>query len=400
MHVVYAWELGANLGHLERGIAIAESLREHEISCSFVVRDVRSSATLLSAHEFSFYAAPQCAESEFPPGRPSVSYSDVLLNVGWNNPDHLLAKVRAWTGLLELLDADAILIDHSPVALLAARVCDLPIFLVGTGFDVPPQQSPLPPLLADETSTAEQRTRSDRVVLTSINQVLDALGHPRMERVADLFADVPQYATTLPELDVYGVRPNVRYLGPVLPVSKKLQPRWEIESPNRGFAYLRTHTPGFENLMDAIVSCGLDFICVVPDATEQIIERFSSARVQVITHTVDVVNVLGSVRLVVSYGGAALVAQSLLAGVPMLLVTRVPEQVMNSERVVALGAGISITRAASVNVFASALRELIENRAYSDAAQRFAQTHTLWRPSTATEIASDIATNLHRAAVT
>jgi UDP:flavonoid glycosyltransferase YjiC (YdhE family) len=396
MHVIYAWELGANLGHLERGIGIAHSLRENGIQCSFVVRDIRSSARFLSTHGFLFHAAPQCADSESRSRGLSLSYSDVLLANGWANHDHLLARVRTWIGILEVLKADAILIDHSPLALLAARVMRVPIFLVGTGFDFPPQVAPLPPLLGDGGDTKEQRIEIDLGIAASINHVLDALGAPRMDRVADLFVDLPQYATTLPELDVYGVRAGVRYVGPVPPVSQKPPPKWNLEGMSRGFAYLRSHTPDLENLLEAIACSGLEFICVLPDATQDLIERFRSKRVQVLTHTVDVTEVLSSVRIVISYGSAALAAQSLLAGVPMLLVSRVPEQVMNSKRVESLGAGISITRAASAQVFATAIRALIEQPSYLACAQGFAKNHPPRATSAADDIATDIAAELQR----
>ncbi|HEU4603577.1 MAG TPA: nucleotide disphospho-sugar-binding domain-containing protein, partial [Steroidobacteraceae bacterium] len=395
MKLFYTWELGSNLGHIERGVAIGEALRQRGFTTAFAVRDVRSSAALLSKHSLAFFASPLCAAEKVRPFRPSMSYSDILLCTDFGNTNKVLAQVRAWIGLIEAVGIDALLIDHSPIALLAARILGLPTFLVGSGFDVPPQTEPTPALLGDDSATESKRFEIDRRLLASVNSTLEACKREPICRVAELFTNLPYFATTFPELDVYEPRTGVNYVGPVLPVSAKPKESWRIKNAVHCYAYLRTDTPGFENLLEALSLSEYEVLCVVPDATEHILARYNSDQMRVLNRPIDLESVLRSADVVVSYGGAAVVAQSLLAGVPMLIVSNVPERVMNGRRVETLGAGAVITRIESPEGLGIAIRRLVEQHSYLNAARSFARKYSGRAKSAAEIIADDVAAKLN-----
>src|SRR6185437_15975682 len=77
--------------------------------------------------------------------RQPQSYADILLMQGWEAPSRLWGLVQAWGNLLRLFRADAAVFDYAPTALLAARILGLRCALLGTGFELPPLQAPLPP---------------------------------------------------------------------------------------------------------------------------------------------------------------------------------------------------------------------------------------------------------------
>ena len=56
--VVFAWEPGANYGHLARDLLIAEGLRDRGCSVLFVVRDLWIADEILTPRQFAFIGTP------------------------------------------------------------------------------------------------------------------------------------------------------------------------------------------------------------------------------------------------------------------------------------------------------------------------------------------------------
>jgi hypothetical protein len=57
--VLYAWELGANYGHLARTMAVAERLRVEGCETVVAARDVELAHSLLTPSEIPFVGAPR-----------------------------------------------------------------------------------------------------------------------------------------------------------------------------------------------------------------------------------------------------------------------------------------------------------------------------------------------------
>ena len=83
--------------------------------------------------------------------------------------------------------------------------------------------------------------------------------------------------------------------------------------------------------------------------------------------------VLPSVDVVVSHAGLGTVAAALSHGVPMVCAPMGRDQALNTQRVVALGAGIAIEPDASASDVAGALRTILEDASYAEAARTIAR---------------------------
>ncbi|QDX79879.1 hypothetical protein B9N43_00520 [Denitratisoma sp. DHT3] len=90
---LFAWELGANYGHLARDIPVAIKLRNKGHQVLFAVRDTKAAAELLGRQCFPYVQAPFCIT---PPrlARPPANYAELLVAEGWGSPLTLLGMVK------------------------------------------------------------------------------------------------------------------------------------------------------------------------------------------------------------------------------------------------------------------------------------------------------------------
>jgi hypothetical protein len=193
--------------------------------------------------------------------------------------------------------------------------------------------------------------------------------------IGELFARSPQIITNFRELDFYAGRGHAEHVGPVERVTSHSRTEWRSAGPIRAFAYLRPGLKDLDSLLHAFRACNAEVKCVLPGAPVEIVAKYQSARVEIFTAPVEPEPLLREADLVVSYGGAGLIAQSLLAGVPLLLLCDTLERIGNSLRVVELGAGIAVIENRTPAVLEDAIRKLASDASYRNAAREFAATY-------------------------
>ena len=95
---LFAWELGANLGHATRLRPVAEALvqRGHEVDLA--VRDLAGARSMLGTLARRSYQAPIAVMAS---PRSAWTLADVLLSCGYGSPQALGALVDGWLALLE-----------------------------------------------------------------------------------------------------------------------------------------------------------------------------------------------------------------------------------------------------------------------------------------------------------
>lgn len=336
--ILFAWELGANLGHLARDLPVAEELRKQGHDVLFVAKDLRVAEQVLSPAGFGFVQVPATANAPQNSYAPA-NYSEILIGAGYGDVLGTLARVKAWATLFNLHQTEAVVINHAPTALLAARALGLPVVLTCIGFELPPAVSPLPSIRPWESIPVERLQQADSVVLHTVNTVLDKYDQAPIPRVADLFVKLPTVLTTFPELDHYGPRTDALYVGPVSTLTNAAECPWPTGATRRIFAYLRPSVPGFEHILSALRETNATVLCVSPGISVDDINRLSSPRLKISSHPVALNATLQSADLAVVYGTGTM-ADALLAGVPLIMVPQVVEQALAAQRIEDLGAGI------------------------------------------------------------
>lgn len=382
---LFAWELGANFGHLARDLPVARQLRTVGYRVVFAVRDTRIAAELLDQHRFAYVQAP-LPQTPMRLARPPANYAELLLAEGWGDRMSLFGRVRAWHALFALVRPDVLIADHAPTALLAARIAGICRVAFGSGFEIPPLASPLPSIRPWEEIPAERLRQSEAMVLVQANACAVALGGETLSSFADLFPPTPVLAT-FAELDHYGERENAAYVGSIHGIEHADVVAWPEGEGPRVFVYLRPGHPGVAAALAALAESGSRAVCVVPGIGKDLLEKFASPRLAIYPQPIATEPLLANASVAICHGSAGAVAEALLAGVPLLMMPTTVEQYLCAKRVVAFGGGIVLDKQIGKKVVAEALGTLCVAASHRQAARHFAGKYREYAPDRSSALA-------------
>lgn len=365
--ILMTWELGAGRGHLlpMRSLAIGLRAAGHELELA--VRDPSDAGPFLEPFKLRFHTAP----IPVPPGNagPLASYPQILQRLRFDEPAALQARVGRWHDLFDQLQADVIVCDHSPTALLAARARGLKAVATGTGFFVPPDISPLPDLRPWQPSDPQALAGIESSVLNGVNAVLTDLGGPPLARLGELFTANGQALFTLKELDNYAAWRQAEYWGPV-PTATGTAPEWPTGDGKRIYAYLRR----FETLpalLGALRASGQPTLIYMPQQPPDLISEFEGGNLHFSPAPLDIPTVAAECDLAILHGGHGVTTAMLLAGKPLLLLPLHLEMLLTARAVALLGAGLAAPQLKPGGMHNKLMR-LLNEPAFSEAAQQFA----------------------------
>jgi len=224
-------------------LPLARRLQSGGHDVVFAIKDVTRAGARLEVENFRYVQAPLWLG---PPLRrpPAASFGELLARFGYHDTPGLVSVVRAWRHTIDLVAPDAILANHAPTALLAARGLSVPRMALGTGFECPPPGVPSLALLASGQYPAERPRQADRDVVAAVNAALTRLGLARIRHVTDVFEADAQCLCTVAELDVFHpARDGAGYLGPIMNLDQRVRANWPAAGDGRVFAYLNPAAP-------------------------------------------------------------------------------------------------------------------------------------------------------------
>jgi len=373
--ILIAWQLGGNYGHLTTDLPVAVCLRDqgHEVVFAVPSAHAAIATELLSASGFTFSLVPQDRTVEG--GKPLASYAEIMLATGFGEQARLESLIEGWSRLIGTAQSDLLVADHAPLAVLAARSSGIPSVLIGNGFTVPPLVDQLPSIRPWEPVPETRLRASEAAVLARINTYAARSGMPALDKLSQLFAACGAIVTTTPELDPYGPRSHVHYVGPVAEDALGERIDWPAAARRRVFSYLRASAGDVCAILTALEECAAHVICAMPGASEELERHFEGTRLTLVGRTVPLTPLLPQADAVVGFGGSGLISATLQQGVPMLLVPQNPEQYLGSVQVAKLGAGIVIGMRSEPDAIARGLEMLLGKSRYRDAAKRYAHAY-------------------------
>ena len=328
--VLCAWEFGGDLGHVRRLMPIARALRAMGHSTVFAFRD----STYLQgaiAEGFEAFVAPLL---RVPPA-VSVSplnFSDILLNLGFDDRFGLHGALRAWRSMYSLIAPDVVVADYAPTALVAAATLELPRVTIGTGFSQPRIGEPLPALRPWVRSDPDAlRAIDDRLVI-SVRAALKGVSERVPGSAAGLFDANAHLLCTFAELDPFGARGDVEYLGPQGDAASGVSVDWPSGAGARVLAYLKPADPRFGAVMEALARLDASVIVAAPGIAPDQALAASRGSMRVVAAPVNLEQVIGQAHLCVCHSGPGLVARGLAAGVPFALLPMHLEQYLVAQR--------------------------------------------------------------------
>lgn len=338
--LLYAWEFGANLGHIGAFLPLARALQQRGHEVRWAVSQTAPAARLLARESFTWLQAPTCQET--PRAGPPLSYNDILLRFGYANGEDLLGLVVAWRELLRLAGAQAVLADHAPTAILAARTLGIPVVLFSSAFCVPPRQWPLPNMRPWMALPPGQLDALENQALASINAILERFGQPRFGAVAQLFDVAEDTLLGFPELDHYAERGPARYWGNLPDAGVGDAPAWPALPGKRIFGYLRAGTPHHEAALAALHALGQPAVVFFPDAPPALLERYAAPHLAFSAKPLALAQTAREADAAITYASLSTVTSFLLKGKPLLLLPGHLEQFMLARRVEEMGAGLLV----------------------------------------------------------
>ncbi len=377
-NIVYAWEFGANLGHIGTFLPVARELRRRGGSVHWVVTQPNQAAKLLHQGGFSWLQAPTLAETrrEGPP----LSYADILLRFGYAQADDLLGLTVAWRELFALLKPALVLADHAPTAILAARTLGIPVMLFGSGFFAPPQVHPLPNMRPWVDVPTARLAQIESEALTTINRVLAQFDSPPLTWLADLFQVAETALLTFPELDHYAGRGPATYWG-TLPAAVADTPSWPAGERPRVYAYLRASSAHFEPALRALHDLRRPCLIYCPDLPEALRQRYASPLLHFAARPVDLTAAAAEADAAVTYGSPAATIAFLLAGKPVLMLPGHLEQYLFSLRVEEFGAGLLINPEQPADNLPQKLMRILVDPSFTTNARAFADKYAFFNQS-------------------
>jgi UDP:flavonoid glycosyltransferase YjiC (YdhE family) len=376
--------LGSNLGHLSRLLPLGRRLGAHGHSLLAVVRDLALAARVLGPAGIPFIQAPRMSVAPRASTQPA-SYADVLRHSGWADTQQLWGMTQAWINVLRMFSPDLVVLDHSPTALLAARCTATSCAAIGTGFELPPLQNPLPCFPGFSGATRENAAKAEAEVLENVNRVLSAASGPRLQSLSDLFRIQGRWLTTFAELDHYGPRETERYVGPIGEVEQGGRQEWPGVGRHRIFAYLRPDTPDLEDVLKSLAACDAAVLCYGPGIPSGQTDPLASPRFVVTSSPVELSSLLPDANLCVSYSPAGTVTSTLLHGVPQLLAPAHVEAQLTAHRVESIGAGLTLHGKSDERRVTAALHRVLNIPHFKTRAAAFAAHHRGFDPGHAAD---------------
>ena len=336
--VLICWEMGNGLAYIEAFGAVGRTLKRagHEVQCA--LRDLSHAERVLGG-KFVFHQAPTQVLPVKARLQNPMTFADTLINLGYGNPQSVTARVRAWRTLLDTVKPDIVRCSNAPGAQLAARGTGIRVLLAGIGSLVPPPVSPLPKLRTWAEGVPERMAAREQTVLDACNQALKAIGAPAVTSLGALYADADiTELYTYPELDDYGPRQGVKYLGNFQPGFGAV-PEWPGTQGKRIFAYLDPHEP-IPQVLQALAETGARVLAYLPYAPEPLLQRYATGNLRLVSQPLNIAEAAAQCDAGVNHGGHNIVGSFLMAGKPQLCLPWTLPEGVTSRKLLAMGTGL------------------------------------------------------------
>ncbi len=363
--VLFAWELGANLGHLIPLSKIAAKVREDGHRAVFAVLDVGLARQTLGPDATILQAPVWPAHRHFGARGGYASYADLLAVVGFSDPDKLAAMMGAWLALIDLVQPAAVVADHSPGLQMALRGRGIPMVTVGSAFAMAPVQADhFPPLRGDSTPSIPE-TR----LLESLRRAEVILGRTPSPDLLAAFRSTARVVFGIPEIDPYRSFRQEALMAPPggLPGPQK----WP--NGHRLFVYIGGEAQNFEAIAQALSLVNVEVEAYLRGETGPIPE-FLKMRGITIHDTAPPLNeVLTRVSHIFTLGGAMTTAAAYSAGRPQLILPRHDEAELTFGLVEAQGVAMRMKVLQEPYTIAAAIDQFVADNPLAERAHETAQ---------------------------
>lgn len=369
------WERGGGSAHLFQLSVLVEMLQRAGHEVVLCVKDETYVREFFRTESICILGLPATLEADR--NAMARSHAELLFNLGFGEPHALGAYLGCWRRMIDGLRPDAVFCDHSDGALLAALSLSVPAIVIGNGFFHPPDQAPISAyeigLVVDEDAVA----RVENAVLASINNALRIYGSTGLSDLADLYVYAARLVTTFPEIDCYGPRPDIEYLGALGPPTRQADPVWDHDGEKVYCYFTRGRLPN-RNFIRQLTDGGYSLLIAAPDINDADRASLTKRGVTVANRHVDLEQVCAQCRLIFSEGNHGTTAKILRYGRVPMLIPRQMEQLATANRLQRQSMGVLPDGRIGEPMYLKLIDAINSDPAYEANAQRFSDRFRDW----------------------
>lgn len=330
--VLLAWEGGAGRGHLITLKALAEALGDGFVYDAALCR-MEHAGELAPLCDLVFAGARLGLDSarRAAAGNPNTaSWAEFLGDLGFASADRLITQIGWWLATIEARQSSMLIGDFSPIAMLAARIADIPMVAVGTGYSTPPAGMDDFPVLLEEHTT---RIYAEHELTNAVNRALQHFGLPPIARFSDIYRDAVPMPRTIPALDPYGPWRSE----PLLPPLNEALPRGLGGGGDEIFIYFSTAERDDQALMAAVSDLGLPTRLFMPGIGPELAAQLTSAGVIIEQAPVPLELIARRSRLMLHAGQHGSLCMALGLGLPQIAFPQHLEHLYHARRAAVFG---------------------------------------------------------------
>ncbi len=372
LSILVAWEIGGGFGHLMRLRPIVERLVQRGHRVTLVVRDLEKAQEIFP--DLACLQTPQRSgqATDYP---QVASLAEIMYNCGFNDQSTVQRLCASWRAIGELVRPDVVIMDFSPMALLAFQASPVRRVLIDNGYSHPTMTARMPDLRPWQRGYVDLQAAIEDDVRQSVNAFLVEQGLEPVEALSALFRRVDSInLMTLPELDHTGPKTHVAYRGYAEPGGPP--PPWpETGARPRVLVYLRPFA-GIGELLSRLGGMNWAILAIVPGHDQQLKARLAGVSNLHLTEALcDIHLAARQADLAVCAGGDT-VGIMLLGATPVCVVPYHAEQYLTAWRAEKTGAAVTAGNPSRLpprsDEIITALNRLISNPDHYDQASEFA----------------------------
>lgn len=330
--VLLAWELGSGYGHVTVLRRLAARFASNGLKITAAVRNL-SLASGLAADGIELLQAPLwpgfLQSPQEKARHSSITMGDTLGDAGLGKQEALRSMLGAWEQLIALTKPGLVIADYAPCAAMAARD-RIPLAWVGNGFTLPPPEMDSFPIL-HRLSAAVWKEED---LLSIINAALSSLRLRKLERLPQLFAGDARWLQTVPLLDPYHAWRKQPADGPML--ERLPEPRRDDAAEILVYISTDPRRPGLLQALTPLAARTRIFAPGLPAAER---DRLACCGLRIEEKPFRLSEELAAVRLFIHLGSAGVSAETMLAGVPQLVLSVDIEKDLIGDAMQAAGIG-------------------------------------------------------------
>jgi rhamnosyltransferase subunit B len=376
--VLFAYEFGAGLGHVNRLIAIARRLPTG-LTPVFAVPGMRFAESAIrpvlgqgaEIRQGVSWPAPQDPEAR---RVPTHTFADVMRLFGYQETEPLRRRTMQWRSILAEVSPRLIVADFAPTLRLASAQ-RVPSVVIGRGYTIPPARRVLPSMRPWNAAVPARSRAHEGMLLQAANEVRDALKGPAVDYFADVFHGEASFPCTIAELDPYARERDGDVLWPFNVPQIRMSKEGEASNAPTVFCYLSADHPGLGPTLKALSALDARSEVYVSGVDPRVVASRCSPRVGVRMRPAPFDEVLPGAKLLIQHGGLGSSSAGLLAGVPQLVLSYNLEQGVNGYCLEQLGVAkcIPVPPAPDVDALGSVIRGMLGDRDLAARARVVAQ---------------------------